>query len=239
MRGLLLSDLHLEYASMPADAGGADFVVLAGDIAIGTAGVEWAKAFGVPTFYVPGNHEFDDGALGLIEDMRRVADGSHVRILDDEVALHGHVRIIGSTLWSDFALFGGNVDADDHRPVDDQAFDNYELTKPALLARHRRSVRYIQEMLEVPFSGQTLVATHFAPSARSIPERFAEDPRSAFLASNLDMLVRDSGAVIWHHGHVHDTRMYFIGETKVIANPRGTPGEDCNPAFDPRFMIDI
>jgi predicted phosphodiesterase len=56
----LLSDLHLEFATMRYQSPECDVVVLAGDIATGVAGVMWAaETFkGVPVVYVAGNHEF-------------------------------------------------------------------------------------------------------------------------------------------------------------------------------------
>ena len=66
MRIHILSDLHTEFAPYTPDpaADGADVVVLAGDIGLRTRGVEWARqAFRVPTFYVPGNHEYYGGHL--------------------------------------------------------------------------------------------------------------------------------------------------------------------------------
>ena len=105
----VLSDLHLEreaFAAPPADA---DVVVLAGDVARGTRGIEWARGWadGAPVLYVAGNHEFYGHALPeLVDDLRRAAEGSAVRVLErDEVVVAG-VRFLGCTLWSDFD-FGG------------------------------------------------------------------------------------------------------------------------------------
>ena len=58
MRIQFLSDIHLEVAPYAPPATGADFVVLAGDIHNGAAGIEWARErFSVPVLYVAGNHE--------------------------------------------------------------------------------------------------------------------------------------------------------------------------------------
>jgi predicted phosphodiesterase len=54
----VLSDLHLERAAFVHGTVEADAVVLAGDIATGTRGVESARlwAEGRPVLYVAGNH---------------------------------------------------------------------------------------------------------------------------------------------------------------------------------------
>lgn len=54
-----LSDLHNEFAPFTPEVRDADVVILAGDIDLGTQGIEWARqAFDCPVLYVPGNHEF-------------------------------------------------------------------------------------------------------------------------------------------------------------------------------------
>lgn len=229
MRALLLSDLHLEHAALPAPRHEADVVFLAGDIDIGIRGVEWAKdTFSVPVFYVPGNHEEDDLQRDLLLRMQRAAEGSHVRILDNRTEIFSGLRIIGATLWTDGLLLQNNI------PLTRRI-----ITDPELTRRHLASVRYIRNELSNPFPGSTVVITHHAPSFRSVPDRFKDDELSAQFASNLDDLVRGSGAALWHHGHTHDSREYFIGSTRVICNPRGYPGNDRNPAFSPSLIIEI
>ena len=67
--------------------------------------------------------------------------------------------------------------------------------------------------------------THHAPSKRSIPLEFQTDILSAAYASSLDAFVESSGARLWIHGHLHQAQDYFIGNTRVICNPRGYPDE--------------
>ena len=56
----VLSDLHLERAPFTTPEVEADIVLLAGDVAPGTAGVDWARDWlgDRPALYVAGNHEF-------------------------------------------------------------------------------------------------------------------------------------------------------------------------------------
>jgi hypothetical protein len=42
---------------------------------------------------------------------------------------------------------------------------------------------------------------------------------------------------MWVHGHVHQRQEYHIGITKVIANPRGYPGE--RSEFEPHLTVEI
>lgn len=117
MKFLVLSDLHLEFASFDAPPGlEYDAVILAGDIhSPGHRAVHWARrdsVFGTrkPIVIVPGNHEFYGTCLPVeLDEMRKAADGTNVHVLErDELVLDdpdgGHVRILGATLWTDFML---------------------------------------------------------------------------------------------------------------------------------------
>lgn len=54
----VLSDLHLETGpyEIPHHMQ-CDVIVAAGDIGVGTEGIEWLKTLGKPVVYVLGNHE--------------------------------------------------------------------------------------------------------------------------------------------------------------------------------------
>lgn len=121
MKIRVLSDLHLEGdepAAVPhADA---DLVVLAGDIHNHAAGLRWAAATfssDVPVVYVPGNHEYYDGEFGALETAMRDAAQSvdNVHFLNNAMLVdpQGRWRVLGTTLWTDFALYGASPDAFD------------------------------------------------------------------------------------------------------------------------------
>lgn len=67
----------------------------------------WASAFDKPVLYVPGNHEFYGGSIaGTVDELKRLSAGSNIRVLDDDEVVIEGVRFLGSTLWTDFLLFG-------------------------------------------------------------------------------------------------------------------------------------
>ena len=112
MRIRVLSDLHMEFAPFYAPPADADVVVLAGDVAPGLRGLEWARsAFGgAPVVYVAGNHEFYCHATPkLADDLAREAEGSPVHVLENAEVVTGGVRFLGCTLWTDFDLFGERI----------------------------------------------------------------------------------------------------------------------------------
>jgi 3',5'-cyclic AMP phosphodiesterase CpdA len=103
----ILSDLHLGQGDLAVPANEADIVVLAGDIARPAEAVAWASRLGKPALYVAGNHEFYGGSLaGTKAQLKALCAGTNIRVLDDEVVYLGNVRFLGSTLWTDFLLFG-------------------------------------------------------------------------------------------------------------------------------------
>src|SRR4051812_21010890 len=106
MRVLMLSDLHLEVRPFEAADAAADVAVLAGDIANGAAGVEWAQRnFRIPVVYVAGNHEYYDGEFHAVrERMASAAARSGVELLDCGETTIGKVRFLGCTLWTDYSL---------------------------------------------------------------------------------------------------------------------------------------
>lgn len=242
MNFLVLSDLHLEHAELeltvPPEA---DAVILAGDIAEGTAGIHWAKATfpGLPVIYVSGNHEFYGGEVGQVATaMREAAEGSNVLLLEKASTVIGGVRLLGTTLWTGFDLFAGEDEtelawakADARRYVPDfngriRCFAgdrDMELSPDITAGWHRKSVAWLQQELAKPFTGPTVVVTHHAPSLISVPEEYARHPATPAWASPLDKLVEQ--ADVWVHGHVHQCCNYELGACRVVSNPRGYDGE--------------
>jgi len=253
-----LSDLHLEFGALTLKPAGEDVIALAGDIGIFTEGVEWAdevaRALNVPVVMIAGNHEFyqtgehrGHSVVSTFDAIREAARKTAGRVifLECETAVIAGVRFIGATLWTDFALFGSPVLAkyravevmNDYRLI---AFSTRQDFTPDLAAgEHAKAIGYISDASREPFDGPTVIITHHAPSARSIAGRYADDALSPAYASHLDTLVANSGAALWQHGHIHISRDYLIGSTRVLANPRGYDGYQLNEEFDPDLVVPI
>ena len=112
MKLLVLSDLHVEFADFEPDreaAEAADVVVLAGDIHQGTAGMVWARQTfpGKPIIYVAGNHEFYGQHWDtLLPELRQKADEFGIHFLENDSVTIDGMRFLGTTLWTDFDMFG-------------------------------------------------------------------------------------------------------------------------------------
>ncbi|WP_175686626.1 metallophosphoesterase [Burkholderia anthina] len=266
MKVRVLSDLHLESNQPDTIAhADADLVVLAGDIHNHAEGLRWAaETFdpAVPVVYVPGNHEYYDGEFGALETaMRDVAHTlDNVHYLNNGVYVdpRERFRVLGTTLWTDFSLFGADaaslarsIEAGERVMLDfkgliqvtwphDAALHaegepERDFTPADAIALHRQSRAWLEARLATPFAGRTIVVTHHAPHLRSLAERYAEDLASAGFVTDMAELVRPP-VDLWIHGHTHTSFDYVTDSgTHVVCNPRGyihrRTGELENPAF--------
>lgn len=262
MRIRVLSDLHIDFGGphFPTSCG-EDLVVLAGDICEGTAGLEWAlRAFAhVPIVYVPGNHEFygaeHDAFRSTLREAVADLNAPRLHLLDDAALTFGDLRLIGSTLWTDFRLYGESApdvqramavchrNLLDFRHIDiaDARAGNRRIVPEDTLVWHRRARQYLSLALASGDPARTVVITHHAPHRKSLAPRFADDLTSAAFISNLGPLI--SRTRLWIHGHTHTSFDYTVGESRVVCNPRGycrSDGSDCeNPDFRWDFTVDI
>ncbi|HMN79855.1 MAG TPA: metallophosphoesterase [Burkholderiaceae bacterium] len=249
----ILSDLHLGFGAMDLPANGADVVVLAGDISRPRLAIDWALKFDKPVLYVPGNHEFYGGSIdGTLAELQRLTAGTHVQVLADRELVIGGVRFLGSTLWTDFALFddpGQRAAAKAEATSLLRDFSRIrlhessaELFTPddsAELFRHHAG--WLAGRLASPHPGPTVVITHHAPSRDSIHPRFAGSLLNTCFVSDATHLLRADRVPLWIHGHTHDSFDYRVNGTRVVCNPRGyaRDGVNENPAFDPDFIVEV
>jgi len=259
MRLLILSDLHLEFRRhdpLRLDLGACrpDVVILAGDIDTGARAVPWAaQTFsGLPVLYVAGNHEaYGHELLAVESELRQAcAATANVHFLSCDQHVIGHVRFLGATLWTDFALYGAPEQASAMAQAEKVMADYHRITLAAPQARplraadtarlHARHKDWLSARLDEPFDGATVVITHMAPSMRSVAARYAHDLTSASFASPLDALA--ARPALWIHGHMHDSFDYSVGAGRVVCNPCGyllRGGGNENIAFDPGFIAEV
>ena len=231
MKIQIMSDLHLEHAKMYVkQIRSVDVVVLAGDIAEGDKGLKWAREAWPETaiIYVAGNHEYySSERLQNLALMRDTASRLGIHFLDNEELILGDVRFLGSTLWTDFCVFGAEnqyASMDYSRTNIGDFFyirhNDKKFTPEQALELHMIARNWLTEQLARKVPGQkTVVVTHHAPHKKSIAECFAKDRLTPCFVSSLDHLVEQSD--LWIHGHTHDNFDYRVGNARVVCNPRG------------------
>jgi predicted phosphodiesterase len=249
----ILSDLHLGFGSMARPRTDADVVVLAGDIARPREAAVWALGFDRPVVYVMGNHEFYGSSLeAAAEELRRLCAGSHVHVLCGEAFVLGGVRFLGTTLWTDFSLFGQGerreaAIREARRFVRDFSRIRTSESSEALFTPDdsarlfAEQAAWLDAQLAIHHAGPTVVVTHHAPSTQSIHPRFADSLLNACFVSDAQHLLGGARARLWIHGHTHDSFDYPVGGTRVLCNPRGyaKEGVNENALFDPDLVVDV
>ena len=253
MRVQIFSDLHLEFdPAIPALAPDADAVIVAGDLAPYTPGLlarvrdAWRHARHV--LYVAGNHEYyghdlDEAAEALAAD----CDAAGITLLDPGTADLGVTRVIGATLWTDFGLDG---DPGVAMMMADRQINDFSgaiwtngadapFTAAASAERHTRERTFIEDALFGAAPGPAVVVTHHAPTPRSIHPRYRTSALNGAFASDLETVIGRHQPALWIHGHVHDAVDILLGETWVLANPRGYPGEGRRNGYRADLTVDI
>ena len=243
MRVQIYSDIHLERAPFAPPGNDADVVVLAGDIANGAAGIEWAReTFSAPVLYLAGNHEYYEGEFETVNTALRQASGAPVQLLDCTCTVVSGVRFLGCTLWTDYSLAR---EADRPAVIEDARKLNPDYQKIRFgvrafapedsIALCTRQRAWLATALAEPFPGKTVVITHFAPHPRSIAPAFAN--HRANPAFVLDLEEAMGRAELWIHGHTHSFFDYRVRGTRILCNPRGYPGE--HTGFRPGLTVDL
>ena len=264
MKAWIMSDMHVVHAEIEIPQ--ADVCLCAGDVSgflqFGIDFLTRRIAPSMPVVMVLGNHDYFgttiDGALAVAQED---VDGSNIFVLENESFEIDGVRIIGSTLWTDFAVpWGINEELPvaerietaiqfcrsymldfreiyGSRPYRVQPFEL--VTGRELITRHIESKAFISAELRKPWGGKTVVLTHHAPSPRSLLQEFNGQPSNAAFASDLTDLIQRGRPNIWIHGHIHQFHDYVEGDTRVICNPLGYRRERGQNGYRLGFVIDI
>jgi 3',5'-cyclic AMP phosphodiesterase CpdA len=246
----VLSDLHLEHAPFKVPEVDADVVVLAGDIAPGTAGIEWMRRYleGRTILYVAGNHEFYGQVLpGLTPRLRDAARGSAIHVLENDEAIIDGVRFLGCSLWSDFDFAGADNRANTMR-ICARLISDYKQIRASDPDRplrpqdtrdlHVASRAWLATSLAVPHDGPTVVVTHHAPLVRQRPENPLLAAVGGAFASDLSELMAGAVPALWIFGHIHRCIDTDVTGTRVLSNQRGYPHEPVAD-FDPELVVEV
>ncbi len=248
MRLHVLSDLHQEFAPYRSSADGADVIILAGDTHTGLNGIRWAqKEFdGRQVVYIAGNHEYYGKNLrGHLQHMRETAAGTNVHFLEQNTLEIGEVTFLGATLWTDLNFFG-NVplaEIDAARDVNDykkiHIEPKYRRLRPRdLVPVHKETLTWLGQQLEELKGKKVVVITHHGISRKSVPDHFMGGPSQPAYTSELTEFVLGHPCKLWIHGHTLWAFDYRLGETRVLANPRGYPHETTH-GFNPKLIVEV
>jgi len=197
--------------------------------------------------YVAGNHEFYHGRFhqGIDHLREECAKFTNIYFLERDLQIIDDVVFVGGTLWTDMnkgdplTMHAIGDMMNDFRVIKN---DNHGYTKlrPAhVMDRHRKTVGYIQQIVDFNKDKKCVVVGHHAPSFQSISDQYKHETlMNGGYASELSEFILDRPQIkLWTHGHMHQTFDYMIGETRVVCNPRGYHDE--NPGFNPNLVLEI
>lgn len=248
MKIQIISDLHQEFGFTDLTFKNADVVVLAGDINIGTKGIEWIlkEITDKPVIYVLGNHEYYKNAYPkTLHKITELSRNSNIHVLENKSIEIDGIVFHGATLWTDFSIFGNprkygmicQEKMNDYKRI--RLNPSYSKLRSIDTYRiHNESIRWLTQSLNEYRNQTNVVVTHHAPSVQSIPKKYQNDPVSSAYASNLEDLILEHQPKMWIHGHIHEPKEYRIGQTQIICNPQGYIDELYN-GYQKELILDI
>lgn len=234
-------------------------LVLAGDIwhadkPFSYYGESWMKLVSERFQYVLvvlGNHDFWSGNFpGEYQSFEKKIEVQHldnVILLQDKTVVIGNTKFVGGTLWTDYMKgYGLCMQTAETSGMKDYKYirfgaDFHRLKPQHLLGAHIRTRDYILTHAVKDNPEQKVwVISHHLPSFKSIDEQY-HDPMyrfdNALYYSDMDEEITKSEIDYWVHGHSHKVQDYMIGQTRILANPRGYRMEDT--AYNPWFIMDL
>ncbi len=205
-------------------------------------------AWPVPVFFVPGNHEYDGMPFEEAhERLQETCERLQIIWLQQRVHVVNGVRLIGCTLWSDFeALVPQQGPLTQQLKAREKAeraanfylrktgttFKGEAFLSDAVRAQALDDQAWLAQTLSEPFSGPTVVVTHFAPTLKSADPRYGLTPGTAGFCNALDHLLPKAN--LWLHGHLHCAQDYVHMGCRVAANPLGYARKNEQLAFEPK-----
>jgi len=261
----ILSDLHNEFLRGRApnplfkwkgriESVDADVIILAGDIDVGTKGIEWAvqesERLETPIIYVPGNHEYYHHDIhDLKNELINIAKDTNVFLFNPGVAIFDDVRFIGATLWTDYKSYADlpqsfnmnqlSNSLRDHSiiSIKEDGVNRFFMPGDALLL-HAQELDWIITELKKPIEGKTIVVTHHGPHNICQHKSYPLSPISTGFHSDLSHVICNNPIDAWIYGHTHSNLDAQISNTRIISNQAGYPNENVQD-FDPGYFIEI
>ena len=236
------SDIHLEFGDAELAATAADVIVAAGDIGVGSAGVEWLKAAGKPTIYIAGNHEYYGGDMAAVQrSIQAAVTGTEISFLECTTVEIDAVRFLGATFWTNF--LGENEKlmdtmADHMNDFQQIRIEGRHLSPMDLANINRASSAWLETELAKEYAGKTVVVTHHAPLFASWDTSMNAIFKGAY-CNNLSHLIIDYPIDLWIHGHVHSCSDYRANDLRVVCNPRGYDGYQLVEGYDPTRTLTL
>lgn len=209
--------------------------------------------------YIMGNHEHYNNSFMDTYDRLRREMPSNVHFLEKDSVKIGDVWFFGATFWtdmnkgdpvslhqikhgmSDFRVirFGDGVKVNTAWGGE---YYTSKFTPEYAKSVFHETVTSLKAFLDNHKDDKVVVVSHHAPTELSIDPMYKDEYHmNGAYHSRLGNFILDNPQIkVWVHGHVHNKTDYMIGDTRVLANPRGYKGyETIAEEFDPSFYFEV
>lgn len=188
--------------------------------------------------YIPGNHEyygsvFTSEVVEQNDNLQRLLKNPKIEIVNNKHFMFGDVVIVCATLWTDY--FGNNDlskyacerGMNDYRWIAKDYVKSRRISPDDFLAEHYKSLAYIKGVVEQYKDKKIVVATHMAPTFKSLSREHSGNNLDGAYATNLSEFILDNPNIkYWIHGHCHNNIEYDVGTCKVVSNGVGYIGHE-------------
>jgi predicted phosphodiesterase len=190
--------------------------------------------------YIMGNHEYYHGDFGTsLGDLRGHLGYLHnLHILEKESVEIGDCMFFGGSLWTDMnkadpnTLYTIKGYMNDYRIIRDSS-ENADgqkrlakFTPEKSWTEHKETLRVLHESVASHPNEKWIVVGHHAPSKLSTKPQYEDDyiVNGAYSSDLSEFILNHPQIKLWTHGHTHHDFDYMVGDTRVVANPRGYIG---------------
>jgi predicted MPP superfamily phosphohydrolase len=232
----------------PLDTDKDTILLIAGDLDTGRASLDVIKRYNKRfkhVLVVLGNHDYyQQNIKTFAEDYADICNNNfhNVTLLNSTTFEIGDYVFVGDTFWTnmkdgspkviemapkvmqpDFAYIYEDV------TLDEETFmvKKVRMSQATWLNAHHRQYDYIANVVHNSKDKKVIVVTHHAPSLKSVAEKYIRyGDANYYFGNDYDgFIYYHTNIKYWIHGHMHNKSDYMIGETRVIANPKGYPNE--------------
>lgn len=210
--------------------------------------------------YIAGNHEHYHGdfryTLGTLKYSLR--DLKNVHVLEKEYMDIGGTMFFGATLWTDMnkedphTMYSIRNYMNDYRIITDADATVYfrdadgnsqerkgKFTPEVSVEEHKTTLLNLKDGISAHPDKNWVVVGHHAPSKKSTKPQYEDDVmvNGAYSSDLSEFILEHPQIKLWTHGHTHHDFDYMVGDTRIVANPRGYIGyEHQADVFELKFF---
>lgn len=255
MKFALASDLHLDFGGiekLPTKVDGVDTLVLAGDtievdVLKKSSGLQ-KRAIGYfqelnrnfsTVIYIVGNHEhYNNSFFYTVPNLRTQfakAGLNNFVVLDNSTIEVEDAIFFGTTMWTTcrgrnpLIMNAVQSGMNDYHLIHTAklAYEGtVNLTVAETVTQCEIAKKKIAEFGFMVTDKKKVLLTHMAPTFLSIPEKCKRSPLNDAYYEDISEILLDSNIMVACHGHIHENAYYTVGNTLVVANPRGYYGSE-------------